>query len=456
MANVIFKFGTSAQYDLIQPKDENTLYWLTDTHQIFKGDVLFGVGAEATSELAGLLSAEDKKKLDELIESGLLELKAVDGSISIIEGDGYKSIGVAISAEDGNKLTLKADGLYAEGASADDMPEYTIEKQDEAAESYSATYRLKKTVGGESEYVGAEINIPKDLVVQSGSVGKVTVDGQPYPEAKIGDEYIDLVLNDDGNTHIYIPFGELVDPYTAGVGIEIEDGEIRVKLNAAESNGLSITDDGISLALATSESAGAMSADDKKFIDAIPALYDEVGYDFFNLLGARVNNIGKEYRIMFANDTAWQAQENDGSNKNYNAARYYFSMRAYAPDGADGFREDTKATIEDKKIYHFTKEDFGGVDEYGRKYSVVWLPAAKFEDGKWTYFGAASSEEKYIGWDYSVEWVDAAGNVIGSDHIRINLSNESCHNNIMPSYMSDFVTQEDIEDIKSAFEWGSM
>ena len=49
MANVIFKQGTRAQYDAIATKDSNTLYWLSDTQELFKGDVLYGKGAEATA-----------------------------------------------------------------------------------------------------------------------------------------------------------------------------------------------------------------------------------------------------------------------------------------------------------------------------------------------------------------------------------------------------------------------
>lgn len=44
MANVIFKVGTKALYNELEQKDTNTLYWLTDTKEIYKGDTLFGIG----------------------------------------------------------------------------------------------------------------------------------------------------------------------------------------------------------------------------------------------------------------------------------------------------------------------------------------------------------------------------------------------------------------------------
>ena len=70
MANVIFKMGTQAAYDALTEKDSNTLYWLYDTQAFYKGDVLYGVGAEASETAAGLMSAEDKANLDSLVSSG--------------------------------------------------------------------------------------------------------------------------------------------------------------------------------------------------------------------------------------------------------------------------------------------------------------------------------------------------------------------------------------------------
>jgi hypothetical protein len=57
----------------------------------------------------------------------------------------------------------------------------------------------------------------------------------------------------------------------------------------------------------------------------------------------------------------------------------------------------------------------------------------------WTYFGKNSTANKYIGWDYGVDWYGASGTMIASDRIRINLSNEACHNIIEPYYMANTV-----------------
>ena len=208
MANVIFKVGTKALFDALEQKDTNTLYWLEDVQELYKGNLLFATGKAASQTAAGLMSAEDKVKLDNLSAGTVAGLTPVDATIVIADGEeGTKTIGVQVSKVEGNTIEIEDDGLYV----AKDNTEYAIEKLDDAAEGYSATYRLKKTVDGSSSYVGAEINIPKDLVVQSGSVKTVTEDDQPYVGAKVGDTYIELILNDAEASHIYIPTSGLID-----------------------------------------------------------------------------------------------------------------------------------------------------------------------------------------------------------------------------------------------------
>ncbi|MGM9608354.1 MAG: hypothetical protein ACI3XJ_12700 [Oscillospiraceae bacterium] len=117
MANVTFKVGTLAQYDALETKNADTLYWLTDVQRVYKGDALFGTGTTATVAMAGLLSPEDKAKLDSIVASGgeatVIDLSALDTSITIADTESGKAIGVALSAVEGNVLELKTDGLFA-------------------------------------------------------------------------------------------------------------------------------------------------------------------------------------------------------------------------------------------------------------------------------------------------------------------------------------------------------
>lgn len=218
MDNVLFKIGTKASYEALATKSDSTLYWLTDTHELYKGATLFGTGSEATSTLAGLMSAADKAKLDTLSEGS-------GGSGSVIE--------------------------------------YEIEKQETPNAGCAATYKLKKTVDGVSTYVGDDINLMENAVLQGGSVGIVTTADQPYDGAQVGDYYIDLILNDADGTHIYIPATEMIEEYTAGNGIVINDHVISLEIDEMNANGLAVGSSGLYLSAATESSAGAMTAADK-------------------------------------------------------------------------------------------------------------------------------------------------------------------------------------------------
>ncbi len=157
--------------------------------------------------------------------------------------------------------------------------------------------------------------------------------------------------------------------------------------------------------------------------------------------GTLVDYNDKEIRVMCPADTEWKKQ-NVGAGGD--SSKYYIGFKAYAPNNdVTGFKEDMAETITDDTLHSFEGNDFAGIDKYGRKYSIVWLAVASFDSGsgtgEWSYYGANSSTKKYIGWYYSVEWYNANGEIVASDCIRINLSNEDCHNVVAPYYMGDVV-----------------
>jgi len=259
MANVKFlSVKLRSTFDALENKESNALYWIEETQELYKGSTLFGTGALATAQAAGLLSAEDKAKLDALAASGggIVNLTPVDGTIVITDAEGGgKSIGVGLSTVDGNILTVKEDGLYAE---ATQMPEYAIEKQTTPEDGYAASYKLKKTIGNDVTYVGDVINIAKDMVLQSATLEIVAEANVPYDGAVIGDPYIKMVFNDTGASNLYVPVKELVDKFEAGSGIAIENNVISVKL-ADVTHGLVAVNGALALELATENSDGAMS-----------------------------------------------------------------------------------------------------------------------------------------------------------------------------------------------------
>ena len=132
--NVIFKVGTRDLYNALEQKDTNTLYWLTDVKEIRKGEDLFGVGREATQTDAGLLSAADKTKLDNLSAGTAIDFTPVDATIVIADGEsGGKTIGVQVSKEADNALELKADGLFVAPAGIGDLGDTIASMQESLA-----------------------------------------------------------------------------------------------------------------------------------------------------------------------------------------------------------------------------------------------------------------------------------------------------------------------------------
>ena len=126
----------------------------------------------------------------------------------------------------------------------------TLEVSSGASE-YAKVYELKQ--GG--ELIGT-IDIPKDIVVKEGKLVHGYWSGDTFTEDEEGpDIAIKLVLNNDDV--IYINAKDLVDTYTAGDGINLENNEISIKYNAHSEEFLVVDEDGIRV-------EGIQAAIDKK------------------------------------------------------------------------------------------------------------------------------------------------------------------------------------------------
>lgn len=457
--NVKFFFTSDlSKYQNLEVKDPLALYFVEDISKgftgLYKGENLIASGNLASIEAAGLMSSTDKKNLDTLLERAITKLEPADASIVIADSN---KIGVAISEQDGNILQKTEDGLFVPSLEKVNVPEYSIEKQGTPEEGYAVSYKLKKVINGEVSYVGDTINIIKDIMLQSAILKKVTEAGVPYEGAEIGDPYIEMAFNDASASHLYVPVKDLVDTYAAGDGIKIENNVVSIELGS-DTNGLYMADGKLNLDMASAEAAGAMSATDKKAIDKlialdIPTAYGKLYEISHKPIGTLVDLNGKEMRVMCPASTVWTEQQGGGDPNSY-----YIGFKAYAPSSdVVSFKESLAKTMTDQTMYYFENNDFAGIDANGRKYSIVWLPvAAKQSDGSWIYYGKNSTTEKCIGWDYCVEWYNADGICVASDLIRISLTNEEIHNAVMPTYMGNYVTKEDLEIVQETFSWESL
>lgn len=153
---------------------------------------------------------------------------------SLVFNDKNEALGTVEAGAQVNKIEkIKLNGVELSVVSKEvnidiQSAEYTIVKSNAPETGYSATYQLMK----DNVAVGEKINIPKDMVVQSGSVKEVTEPDQPVAGYRVGDKYIDLVLANAELSHIYILVNDLVDIYTAGAGITITNRAINVDTEA--------------------------------------------------------------------------------------------------------------------------------------------------------------------------------------------------------------------------------
>ena len=152
--------------------------------------------------------------------------------------------------------------------------EVTLETRDTANVGYIKTYDIK--VKGTS--IGA-IDIPKDYLLKGADIKTATIIDTPLAGLVVGDKYIDFDVNvNDGSgtsSHIYIKVSDLAKTYIEGNGIDINGSNtVSVVIDSSSSNGLSVSANGVALALATTTVAGAMSASDKTKLDGLVPITD--------------------------------------------------------------------------------------------------------------------------------------------------------------------------------------
>lgn len=280
MANVKFYSGTRAQYDSLVSYNPLALYFCDDTGELFKGNVCLSDGIRVVPthddlpELScaadgivyfirdsrnGYMVSPDRTEWlqtiyapvhdayivpdDEIYNTvttvgavrdieariyarieevasggGLSGLTPVDGTIIIVDNaDNSKSIGVAISPVEGNALTAVEGGLF--------VPTY-------------------KPVDG-------------SIIIEDNTID-IGISAEPGNA---------LVKKVDG---LYVGTSTSGN-YAAGLGLTLVDGTFSVKL-AEKTHGLVAVDGALALSLATKDSDGAMSKEDKIFIDELREL----------------------------------------------------------------------------------------------------------------------------------------------------------------------------------------
>ena len=283
MANVLFKSGTYAQYAGLAAKDNNTIYFI-DNGQIYKGETSYTDQIVVVSALPGTLTA------------GKVYVNTTDKSVTYYDGTTSIAVvpatvgSIGDSTPDTNLANVKAikDFVAAEIAKIPAQVDYTVTLVDETTGTGELTKQtIKQGKSGSESEVGTivvpnlkmevkatpndgylktyqftygtgsafEIDIPKDLVVESGKVIVVT-DEAPVSGLTNG-TYLKLVIVNQAEP-VYIDVKDLCDVYT---GKTATDG---VSVAISETNEISATLVGKAVAEANLEDALA-----KKITDAV-------------------------------------------------------------------------------------------------------------------------------------------------------------------------------------------
>lgn len=264
-----------------------------------KGEIVFN---DAGENLGGVEAGAQVNKLEKITVNGV-ELAIVDKTAAIITN------------------------------------EYSLAKQETAETGYSATYFLTK----DGAAVGEKINIPKDMFVQSGDVKTCEEDDKPVKGLKVGDKYIDLLLANADDTHVYIPAKSLVDVYTGGEGITVsETNEIAIDTAVVA------TVEGMNTELAKKQ--------DNLTTDQLAAVNSGVTADKVTAYDAHVANA--DIHVTAEQKTAWTAKQ-DALNETQMAA-VDSGITAEKVAAFDGYA----TTLEGKADKATTLAGYGITDAY--------------------------------------------------------------------------------------------
>lgn len=231
-------------------REANSFYLCTDTRELYFGTELytepvrFYTGTKPAAPAQGVLYIEETTGAAEVWNGTAWKpvLKGYATSIGAGADDStvptskavkdYVDPLTAISPKSDNALSRKTgtgeEGLYVAPAAAADT--YEIEKAADSG-NFAAIYSLMRKPGGTGTAVkaGVDINIPKDMVVQSGSVVEVSAAeaGTTGFPATAG-TYIKLVLQNVDDP-LWINVGDLIEYVT---GDTAADGIITVNVDA--------------------------------------------------------------------------------------------------------------------------------------------------------------------------------------------------------------------------------
>ena len=278
MAQVKFAYGTKARYDALAPKDMDTLYFTTDTLQLFKGTTEYTKSTKMVSSLpaAGQVQGIIYFRMTDYtmhIWNGVEFVQLNKTTVTQIPADATNDdipttkavadyVQAKIEAVEGIKGKFVTDVTYNAGvlsvAKGDEPVTTTLTGIVHEPTYDSSTRTIKLPVfGGDT----LTIALGKDLVVTSGTYN-----------AK--DKNIELTIT-SGDV-IKIPVGALIDIYvgvaTATATVTVSDDNkisVNVRVSAKANNSITIEEDGLYVAVPDAYTKAETDAKIKKVQDQL-------------------------------------------------------------------------------------------------------------------------------------------------------------------------------------------
>lgn len=278
MAQVKFAYGTKARYDALAPKDLDTLYFTTDTLQLFKGTTEYTKSTKMVSTLpaSGQVQGVIYFRMTDYtmhIWNGVEFVQLNKTTVTQISADATNDdipttkavadyVNAKIAAVEGVKGKFVTDVTYNAGvlsvAKGDEPVTTTLTGIVHEPTYDSSTRTIKLPVfGGDT----LTIALGKDLVVTSGTYN-----------AK--DKNIELTIT-SGDV-IKIPVGALIDIYvgvaTATATVTVSDDNkisVNVRVSAKANNSITIEEDGLYVAVPDAYTKAETDAKIKKVQDQL-------------------------------------------------------------------------------------------------------------------------------------------------------------------------------------------
>ena len=237
-------------------------------------DLISKVGAKAGADTEATGLYKEIADVLAVANGKVSSIKATNASVVIGGTATAPTIGVQLSKGEGNALTLEADGLKVLVPEVT-HPEYSI-VADSNPGDFSAVYHLTKNGAN----VGSAINIPKDMVVSSGSVE--TFNGNLPTGVTTPGTYIVLTLANATSDKLYIKVDDLIEYVTGGSG---ENDAIQINVTSdTHKVSASVKDGSLTLAMLSS----AVQASLNKADSAVQSVAEGTANGTISVDGANV------------------------------------------------------------------------------------------------------------------------------------------------------------------------